>query len=245
MKVQLGETMSGVVNLGYVDDLDEELFMGFDALTDDEIINVMNAHPQPELMGGRLKKWLQRRKKRAKKFVQRVKKRFKKMPKWAKVLTGVALAPAALAATAAVAPVAAATAAPLLPHAGKIGAGVAIRKIAKRRAARRAAAKRKQHVAIVRAKSAQDEQARIQGRMDARRKMALMQRRRRMRGRGYYSRGRLPAGTNEAAAYDESATVPAVSPQTTATAPAPAEEKKGGGLGVPLALGALALPFIL
>lgn len=243
MKVNLGTQMSGSVNLGYLDETDEEFFLGFDALTDDEIIDVMQAHPQPEIMGGRLRKWFKRRKKRAKKFVQKLKKRFKKMPKWAKVLTGVALAPVAIATGAAIAPAALATAAPLAPLASKVGIGLAARKIAKRRAARRAAQKRKVHVAQVRAKAQATEQAKIQGRMDARRRLAMMNMRRRQRG---MYRGRIPAGTQAAAApVQEYAESPAIAQQPAQAQPAAAPEEKKGGLGIPLALGALALPFIL
>lgn len=75
----------------------EVSFMGFDNLTDEEIIYLMQRSPDPELMGGKLKQWLKRRKKRAKAFFGKVKKKFKKMPKWAKVAMFAPLAAPAIA----------------------------------------------------------------------------------------------------------------------------------------------------
>ncbi len=80
-----------IVNLGS----DNALFMGWDRMTDDEIIWFMDHSPNPELMGGKLKKWFKKAGTRAKKIVSKVKKKVSGMPKWAKIATGVLAAPLA------------------------------------------------------------------------------------------------------------------------------------------------------
>lgn len=66
---------------------EQELFMGFDRMTDDEIIYVMENSPYPELMGFALGKWLKKKTQRVGKFFKKVGKQFKAMPTWAKVAT--------------------------------------------------------------------------------------------------------------------------------------------------------------
>lgn len=106
---------------------DDEIIMGFDRMTDGEIMYTLDRSPYPEYMGSKVSEWLQRRKTRAKAFVQKVGAKYKKLPTWAKVLTaplavGAALPlaaaaiPAAVGMTAAAAPLALA-AAPAAPFA--------------------------------------------------------------------------------------------------------------------------------
>jgi hypothetical protein len=84
---------------------DDELLMGFDRMTDNEIMYMMDRSPYPEYMGSKVSEWLQRRKTRAKTFVKKVSEKYKKMPTWAKVLTA-PLAAAALPVAAVAAPIA-------------------------------------------------------------------------------------------------------------------------------------------
>ena len=215
----------------------DEILLGFDRMTDDEIIWTMQGTPYPEFMGGKLKQWLQRRKKRAKAVVQKIKKKFKKMPKWAKIATGILAAPLALPAaaglTAAAAPLAlttAATALPaVLPVASTAGKFALARKIAMKRAAAKRAAQQKQNVTTVRASRA--------GLMAQRRRR--MARTGRLLQQGYGPVPIAPATATQAVATSQP--VQQVSEPVTATE----EPKKGGGLGALLALGALGLPFLL
>lgn len=211
----------------------DEILLGFDRMTDDEIIWTMQGTPYPEFMGGKLKDWLKRRKKRAKALVGKIKKKFKKMPKWAKIATGILAAPLALPAAAAAAPIALTTAATALPAvlpaaatAGKFALG---RKIAMKRIAARKAAQQRQNVATVRTNRA-----------------ALMrQRRRRMARTGRLLQpGGGPVPIAPATATQAVATAPPVQ-QVSEPVTATEEPKKGGGLGALLALGALGLPFFL
>lgn len=236
MKIQLGEQMSGKVNLGFFEDDDNATYMGFDVLTDDEIINMMQRSRNPELMGGRLKKWLARRKKRAKAFAAKLKKKFNKLPKWAKIATGVVLGPVALATAPLVAATAATTAAVALPAAAlalpaasKVGIGLLVRKAAKKHKQRQAALLRQRAVQNAQIQASVAQQAKMAARMKAR-TMKVRQ---------------LPK-------FQPGQAGPYVQPQQqylqpVAAAPvAVATEKKGAGmLGTVAALGALALPFIL
>jgi len=85
------------------------------SMGDDEFFEFVDNHPYPELMGGFLKKKLQKATKKVKAKVQKAVKKaaakYKKLPKWAKVVTGALAAPAVLglapAAIGAVAPIAA------------------------------------------------------------------------------------------------------------------------------------------
>lgn len=211
----------------------DEILLGFDRMTDDEIIWTMQGTPYPEFMGGKLKDWLKRRKKRAKALVGKIKKKFKKMPRWAKIATGILAAPLALPAAAAAAPIAlttAATALPaVLPAAATAGKFALARKIAMKRAAAKRAAQQKQNVTTVRASRA--------GLMAQRRRR--MARTGRLLQPGY---GPVPiAPATETQAVATSQPVQQVSEPVTATE----EPKKGGGLGALLALGALGLPFLL
>ena len=84
------------------------------SLGDEELFRYVDNHPYPELMGGKLKKALQKGTAKVKSKVQKVVKKaaakYKTLPKWAKVVTGALAAPAVLglapAAIGAVAPVA-------------------------------------------------------------------------------------------------------------------------------------------
>lgn len=149
---------------------------GFDLfeMGDEEFFEFVDNHPYPELMGGFLKKKIQKGVKKAKAKVQKAVKKaaakYKKLPKWAKIVTGVLGAPAVLglapAAIGAVAPIAAgaaglalttaATAAPAalpLLHAKKMA-----QKIAQRRKAQLAAQKANvQPVEVVQAAPVQQE----------------------------------------------------------------------------------------
>lgn len=239
MKVNLsGEP----IRTGILSDYDE-IFMGFDRMTDDEIIFTMQNTPYPEFMGGKLKDWFKRRKTRAKAVVAKVKEKFKKMPKWAKVATGVLAAPLALPAAAAVIPTAAAvtsaTLPAVLPAATKIlpvAASAALaRNIAKKAAAKKAAAARQENIAQVRV----NREALRKQRM---KRMAATNRR-------MYMNRPVPVAT---AVRQTAQPEPVFEEQYTETmtkTPAPVQqqpEQKKGGLGGLLALGALgALPFFL
>ncbi len=48
------------------EDDEEEILLGFDRMTDDEILYTLDNSPYPEYMGGKLKDWFKRRKTRAK-----------------------------------------------------------------------------------------------------------------------------------------------------------------------------------
>lgn len=76
----------------------DEILLGFDRMTDEEILYTMDNSPYPEYMGGKLKDWMKKRVTRAKAVLKKVKKKYKTLPKWAKIVTGAALAPVALAA---------------------------------------------------------------------------------------------------------------------------------------------------
>ena len=69
-------------------------------MTDDELFEYVDNHPDPELMGGKLADAFKRGRKKIKAKVQKVVKKaaakYKKLPKWAKVVTGIVGAPAAL-----------------------------------------------------------------------------------------------------------------------------------------------------
>lgn len=142
MKVMFGESRRN-----------EDIF----AMGDEEFFQFVDNHPYPELMGGFLKKKIQKATKKVKGKIQTAVKKaaakYKKLPKWAKIVTGALAAPAVLglapAAIGAVAPIAAgaaglavttaATAAPAalpLLHAKKMA-----QKIAQRRKAQLAAQK--------------------------------------------------------------------------------------------------------
>lgn len=86
---------------------DDEILMGFDRMTDAEIMYTLDRSPYPVYMGGKAKEWLQRRKTRAKAFLQKVGKKYKKLPTWAKVLTAPLAVGAALPLAAAAIPAAA------------------------------------------------------------------------------------------------------------------------------------------
>lgn len=96
---------------------DDEILMGFDRMTDAEIMYTLDRSPRQyqEYMGGKVQEWLQRRKTRAKAFVQKVGQKYKKLPTWAKVLTAPLAVGAALPLAAAALPAAAVTAGAALP----------------------------------------------------------------------------------------------------------------------------------
>jgi len=83
------------------------------SMGDDEFFEFVDNHPYPELMGGFLKKKIQKATKKVKAKVQKAVKKaaakYKKLPKWAQVVTGALAAPAVLglapAAIGAVAPI--------------------------------------------------------------------------------------------------------------------------------------------
>lgn len=113
-------------------------FYGFDKMTDDEIIDVVHNSSNPELMGSKLGDWMQKRKKNVKKFVSNVKAKYNKLPKWAKIATGVALAPAALAVAPAAMAVVPATLPAVLPVAKKAAIVAGVRKVMAKKALQRA-----------------------------------------------------------------------------------------------------------
>lgn len=237
MKVSLS---GNPIRTGILSD-EDEIFMGFDRMTDDEIIFTMQNTPYPEFMGGKLKDWFKRRKTRAKALVQKVKTKFKKMPKWAKVATGVLAAPLALPAAAAVIPTAAAvtsaTLPAVLPAATKIlpvAASAALaRNIARKAAAKKAAAARKENIAKVRVNRAALARQRMRRTQATNRRM--------MTGRPVPVVTAVKQPTVPAPVYEEQYTEQ-VTQQPTTQQP----EQKKGGLGGLLALGALgALPFFL
>lgn len=121
------------------------------SLGDEELFRYVDNHPYPELMGGKLKKALQKGTAKVKAKVQKVVKKaaakYKTLPKWAKVVTGalaapavLGLAPAAIGAVAPVAGIAAATALPAAAAALPVAVpALQAKMIAKRRKARLAA----------------------------------------------------------------------------------------------------------
>ena len=114
---------------------EDEIMMGFDRMTDSEIMYAMDRSPYPEYMGSKVSEWLQRRKTRAKEFTKKVAAKYKKMPKWAKILTAPLAAAAALPLAAAALPAAiglTAAAAPLA-FAAAPAAPFAIAALAKKR----------------------------------------------------------------------------------------------------------------
>lgn len=133
-------TLSGEPIRNGIDE--DEVLLGFDRMTDSEIMYVADRSPYPEYMGGKVKEWLQRRKKRAKAFVGKVKAKYKKLPKWAKIATGIfaapALAAAAIPAAAALVPATVGAVAPLAAAAAP-AAPFGIAALARKRAAKRKA----------------------------------------------------------------------------------------------------------
>lgn len=112
-------------------------FYGFDNLSDNEIIDLVSNSTNPELMGSKLGDWMKRRKKNVQKFTANVKAKFNTLPKWAKIATGVALAPVALAtapAALSIAPVVTTA----LPTVKTAGLAAVTRKLILKNAAKRA-----------------------------------------------------------------------------------------------------------
>jgi len=114
---------------------EDEIMMGFDRMTDSEIMYAMDRSPYPEYMGSKVSEWMQRRKVRAKELTKKIAAKYKKMPKWAKILTAPLAAAAALPLAAAALPAAiglTAAAAPLA-FAAAPAAPFAIAALAKKR----------------------------------------------------------------------------------------------------------------
>lgn len=252
----------------------DETLLGFDRMTDNEIMYALDRSPYQEYMGGKVQEWLQRRKTRAKAFVGKVKEKYKKLPKWAKVLTAplavgaalplaLAAAPAAIGLTAAAAPMALAA----LPAAPFAAAALAKKKAdAYRRMtpAQKAAEdkKRKRRLGIasalipgfgLTALTAVGAKKGIKAIAD-RRKSRLAQRQAVRKQVSTVARPKdgeyVPVTAVRAPAEMEPVPMKAVpipeeqDEQGNGAAPAP--EKKKGGLGAVLGLGALAaLPFFL
>lgn len=225
---------------------EDEILMGFDRMTDSEIIYTMENTPYPEFMGGKLKQWLQRRKKRAKAFGQKLKKKFKKLPKWAKIATGIFAAPLALAAG---------------PGAA-IAAGKALKKKRQKKLAamtpeQRAAFKKKRKRRGIAAASMLVPGAGIAAAIRRRRKKRLAKKRARRTVTQVVRPTRATAGITARRMPPGLAKMPVkkvpIPPAAVAQAEASDEagavavpEKKKGGLGGLLGLGALAaLPFLL
>lgn len=203
----------------------------------DEIIWIAENHPDPEMMGGRLRDFFKRAKKKAKQVAAKVATRFKKMPKWAKIATGMLIpgAPAVVATAATVKAtkkvvdkiknmppekkkkLAAGLAAVLVPGAAPAiatatGVKLTAKKVQQRRTAR-LAEQRKRAAALAAQKKAEEAKAKREA--------------------------------AAAAASAKAAALTASIPKTTGAATVESTEAKKTGIGTLLPLAALAIPFLL